>query len=90
MLLLSNHGKPYSRKSIGQRFRKWCDEAGYFNAQRTGCARWPLGACGGRVQQIKAWTGHATDSEVSRYAAAADQQARSDSAGEMLMANLHK
>ena len=41
-------------------------------------------------QQIKSWTGHTTDSEVSRYTAAADQQALSDAAGEMLMANLAK
>lgn len=41
-------------------------------------------------QQIKAWTGHTTGSEASRYTAAADQQSLSDSAGEMLMANLRK
>ena len=31
---------------------------------------------------------HTTDSEVARYTAAADQEALSDSAAEMLMANL--
>ncbi len=93
VFLLSEHGKPYSRKSFGQRFRKWCDEAGLpqctaHGLRKSAARRFAEAGCSN--QQIKAWTGHTTDSEVSRYTAAADQQALSDSAGEMLMANLRK
>jgi hypothetical protein len=28
VFLLSEHGKPYSRKGFGNKFRQWCDEAG--------------------------------------------------------------
>jgi integrase len=91
VFLLSDHGKPYSRKSFGQRFRKWCDEAGLpqctaHGLRKAAARRFAEAGCSN--QQIKAWTGHTTDSEVARYTAAADQQALSDTAGEMLMANL--
>ena len=91
VFLLSAHGKPYSRKSFGQRFRKWCDEAGLSNCSAHGlrkAAARRFAEAGCSNQQIKSWTGHTTDSEVARYTAAADQQALSDSAAEMLMANL--
>jgi len=39
-------------------------------------------------QQIKAWTGHTTDSEIARDTAAVDQQRMSDATAEMLLANL--
>jgi hypothetical protein len=39
-------------------------------------------------QEIKAWTGHTTDSEVARYTAAADQRTLSDTAANKLLANL--
>lgn len=93
VFLLSAHGKPYSPKSFGQRFRKWCDEAGLPNCSAHGlrkAAARRFAEAGCSNQQIKSWTGHTTDSEVSRYTAAADQQAMSDAAGEMLMANLAK
>jgi integrase len=91
VFLLSAHGKPYSRKSFGQRFRKWCDEAGLPNCsahglRKSAARRFAEAGCSN--QQIKSWTGHTTDSEVSRYTAAADQQTLSDSAAELLLANL--
>lgn len=91
VFLLSEHGKPYSRKSFGQRFRKWCDEADLPNCTAHGlrkAAARRFAEAGCTNQQIKSWTGHTTDSEVARYTAAADQQALSDAAAEMLMANL--
>jgi len=91
VFLISEHGKPYSRKSFGQRFRKWCDEAGLPQCSAHGlrkAAARRFAEAGCTNQQIKAWTGHSTDSEVSRYTAAADQKALSDAAAEMLMANL--
>ena len=93
VFLLSAHGKPYSRKSFGQRFRKWCDEAGLpgctaHGLRKAAARRFAEAGCSN--QQIKSWTGHTTDSEVSRYTAAADQETLSDAAAEMLMANLRK
>jgi integrase len=93
VFLLSEHGKLFSRKGFGNKFRQWCDEAGLpqcsaHGLRKAAARRFAEAGCSN--QQIKAWTGHTTDSEVSRYTAAADQQALSDDAGEMLMANLRK
>lgn len=93
VFLLSEHGKPYSRKGFGNKFRQWCDEAGLPQCSAHGlrkAAARRFAEAGCTNQQIKSWTGHTTDSEVSRYTAAADQQALSDDAGEKLMANLRK
>lgn len=91
VFLLSEHGKPYSPKGFGNKFRQWCDEAGLpqcsaHGLRKAAARRFAEAGCSN--QQIKAWTGHTTDSEVSRYTAAADQQSMADAAGEMLMANL--
>lgn len=91
VFLLSEHGKPFSRKGFGNKIRQWCDEAGLSQCSAHGlrkAAARRFAEAGCSNQQIKAWTGHTTDSEVARYTAAADQQALSDAAAEMLMANL--
>ena len=91
VLLLSEHGKPFSRKGFGNKFRQWCDEAGLPHCSAHGlrkAAARRFAEAGCSNQQIKAWTGHTTDSEVSRYTAAADQALLSDAAAELLMANL--
>ncbi|MGE4324160.1 MAG: tyrosine-type recombinase/integrase [Sphingobium sp.] len=91
VFLLSEHGKPFSRKGFGNKIRQWCDEAGLPQCSAHGlrkAAARRFAEAGCTNQQIKSWTGHATDSEVARYTAAADQQALSDAAAEMLMANL--
>lgn len=91
VFLLSEHGKPYSVKGFGNKVRQWCDEAGLPHCSAHGlrkAAARRFAEAGCSNQQIKSWTGHTTDSEVSRYTAAADQQMLSDAAGELLMANL--
>ncbi|MEO6092661.1 MAG: tyrosine-type recombinase/integrase [Novosphingobium sp.] len=93
IFVLSEHGKPYSRKGFGNKFRQWCDEAGLpqcsaHGLRKAAARRFAEAGCSN--QQIKSWTGHTTDSEVSRYTAAADQQTLADAAGEMLMANLRE
>src|SRR3546814_2452913 len=93
VFILSEHGKPYSRKGFGNKFRQWCDEAGLKECSAHGlrkAAARRFAEAGCSNQQIKAWNGHTTASEVSRYTAAADQQALSDAAAEMLMDNLRK
>ena len=93
VFLLSAHNKPYSVKGFGNKFRQWCDEAGLpqcsaHGLRKSAARRFAEAGCSN--QQIKSWTGHTTDSEVSRYTAAADQKLLADGAGEMLMANLRK
>lgn len=93
VFLLSEHGKPFSRKGFGNKFRQWCDEAGLPHCSAHGlrkAAARRFAEAGCSNQQIKAWTGHTTDSEVSRYTAAADQTLLSDAAAELLMANLRQ
>lgn len=91
VFIVSEHGRPFSRKGFGNKIRQWCDEAGLPDCSAHGlrkAAARRFAEAGCSNQQIKAWTGHTTDSEVARYTAAADQQALSDSAADMLMANL--
>ena len=91
VFLISEHGKPFSRKGFGNKFRQWCDEADLPHCSAHGlrkAAARRFAEAGCSNQQIKAWTGHTTDSEVSRYTAAADQTLLSDAAAELLMANL--
>lgn len=93
VFLVSEHGKPFSRKGFGNKFRQWCDEAGLPHCSAHGlrkAAARRFAEAGCSNQQIKAWTGHTTDSEVARYTAAADQTLLSDAAAELLMANLRE
>ena len=91
--IVTEHGRTFSRKGFGNKFRQWCDEAGLphcsaHGLRKASARRFAEAGCSN--QQIKAWTGHVTDAEVSRYTAAADQQALSDSAADKLMANLRE
>ena len=93
VFLLSEHGKPFSRKGFGNKMRQWCDDAGLpkcsaHGLRKAAARRFAEAGCSN--QQIKSWTGHTTDSEVARYTAAADQQTLSDDAGDKLMANLRE
>lgn len=93
IFIVNGHGRPFTRKGFGNRFRAWCDEAGLTECSAHGlrkAAARRFAEAGCTNQQIKSWTGHTTDSEVARYTAAADQKMLSDEAGEMLMANLRK
>jgi integrase len=93
VFLMSEHGRPFSRKGFGNKMRQWCDEAelphcSAHGLRKAAARRFAEAGCSN--QQIKAWTGHTTDSEVARYTAAVDQAALSDSAAELLMANLRE
>jgi integrase len=93
VFLISDHGKPFSRKGFGNEFRQWRDEAALPNCSAHGlhkAAARRFAEAGCSNQQIKACTGHTTDSEVARYTAAADQTLLSDAAAELLMANLRE
>ncbi len=56
------------------------------DARKAAARRFAEAGCSN--QEIKAWTGHTTDSEVARYTAAADQRTLSDTAADKLLANL--
>lgn len=91
VFLLSERGRPFTRKGFGNKVRQWCDEAGLaacsaHGLRKSAARRFAEAGCSN--QEIKAWTGHTTDSEVARYTAAASQQLLSDAAADKLMANL--
>lgn len=91
--LAIHNGQPFSRKGFGNWFRTQCDAAGLRHCSAHGlrkAAARRFAEAGCSNQEIKAWTGHTTDSEVARYTAAASRQIMSDEAARKLAANLAK
>ena len=77
IFVVTEFGKQFSVKGFGNKFRQWCDEAGLPNCSAHGlrkvaARRFAEPGCSN--QEIKAWTGHTTDSEVARNTAAVDQR----------------
>ena len=76
--LTTEFGKPFTGNGFGNRFRKWCDEAGlpaYCSAhglRKAAAAR--LAEAGATELEIRAITGHQTSHEVNRYTKAANQK----------------
>lgn len=78
---------------FGNKFRQSCDEVGLPNCSSQGllkAAARRFAKAGCSNQEIKAWTGRTTDSEVGRYTAAADQRTVSDTAANVLMLTLRQ
>jgi integrase len=74
--LVSERGTPYTKESLGNWFKKQCREAGLPHCSAHGlrkAASRRMAQLGLSNQLIKSITGHATDSEVSRYTKNADQ-----------------
>lgn len=74
--LLSEHGKPFTAESFGNRFRKWCNEAGLPHCSSHGlrkAAAKRLAEHGCSIHEIAAVTGHRSLKEVQRYTLGADQ-----------------
>lgn len=91
VFILNERGAPFTRKGFGNKMRQWCDKAGLPHCSAHGlrkAAARRFAEAGCSNQQIKAWTGHTTDSEIARYTAAASQEVLSDAAAEMLLLNL--
>ncbi|MEM1351292.1 MAG: tyrosine-type recombinase/integrase [Pseudomonadota bacterium] len=81
--LVSERGQPYTANSIGNRFKKWCREAGIHNRSLHGlrkAAAARLAERGCTEQEIMAITGHRTSKEVTRYTRSASQKKRAESA----------
>jgi integrase len=93
IFVLTEFGRQFSVKGFGNKIRQWCDEAGLPDCSAHGlrkAASRRFAEAGCSNQEIKSWTGHTTDSEVSRYTKAADQRTLSNAAGQKLMANLNE
>ncbi|MEP3441215.1 MAG: tyrosine-type recombinase/integrase [Sulfitobacter sp.] len=82
-LLVTAFNRPFTSNGFGNRFRKWCDEAGLKNCSVHGlrkAAAARLAELGCTEQEIMAITGHRTSKEVTRYTRAASQKTRAESA----------
>ncbi|MGJ8594364.1 tyrosine-type recombinase/integrase [Sulfitobacter sp.] len=81
--LVTAFNRPFTSNGFGNRFRKWCDEAGLKNCSVHGlrkAAAARLAELGCTEQEIMAITGHRTSKEVTRYTRAASQKTRAESA----------
>ena len=80
--VVSEYGKPFTNESFGNRFRKWCDDAGLVGRSIHGLRKTAsviLAENGCTEQEIMAITGHMTSKEVIRYTRAAKQKTREPS-----------
>ena len=81
--LQTSFGRPFTSNGFGNRFRKWCDEAGLTKCSVHGLRK-AAAAClaelGCSEQEIMVITGHRTSKEVTRYTRAASQKTRAESA----------
>lgn len=83
--LITEFGRPFSAARFGNRFRKWCDEAGLphcsaHGLRKAGSAR--LAEIGASDREIMAINGHQTAKEVDRYTKGARQKKLAASAME--------
>lgn len=81
--LVTAFNRPFTSNGFGNRFRKWCDEAGLSNCSVHGlrkAAAARLAELGCTEQEIMSITGHRTSKEVTRYTRAASQKTRAESA----------
>lgn len=88
--LVTEFGKPFSDAGFGNWFRSACDEAGLIGRTAHGLRKTAairMAEAGATNAEIKAWTGHKTDSEVARYIKAANKARLADAAAAK-MANL--
>jgi len=81
--LVTAFNRPFTSNGFGNRFRKWCDEAGLpqcsvHGLRKAAAAR--LAEMGCTEFEIMAITGHRTSKEVTRYTRAASQKTRAESA----------
>lgn len=88
--LVTAFGRPFTSNGFGNRFRKWCDEAGLPHCSAHGLRKATaarLAELGCSELEIMAVTGHRTSKEVTRYTRAASQSIRAASAMKALAAD---
>lgn len=87
--LVTSFGQPFTANGFGNRFRKWCDEAGLPHCSAHGlrkAASARLAELGASEMHIMAVTGHKTSKEVARYTRAARQKIMAAEAMKLLVA----
>lgn len=84
--LVTEHGAPFTDAGFGNWFGQKCKEAGVpgraHGLRKAAATR--LAEAGSTNQELKAWTGHTRDEEVTLYVAAANQRMLADSAAKKL------
>lgn len=81
--LVTEFGRPFTSNGFGNRFRKWCDEAGLPQCSAHGlrkAAASRLAELGCTELEIMSVTGHSTSKEVERYTRAARRRVLAKSA----------
>jgi integrase len=81
--VVTEYGKPFTDNGFGNRFRKWCDDAGLPHCTAHGLRKAlasRLAELGMTAIQIAAVTGHSSLKEVQRYIDKADQKRMADTA----------
>jgi len=87
--LVTEFNRPFTSNGFGNRFRKWCDEAGLLHCSAHGlrkAAASRLAELGCTELEIMAVTGHSTSKEVERYTRAARRKILAESAMNKLSA----
>jgi integrase len=82
--LVTEYGKPFTGNGFGNRFRKWCDDAGLKHCSAHGlrkAAGARLAELGCSAHEIASMLGHDTLKEVVRYTKAAKQKMLAQAAG---------
>lgn len=82
-LVTTQHGKPFSVAGLGNRMRKWCNEAGLQNCSMHGLRKAisrRIAESGGTDAEGQAITGHRKAQTFSYYRAAANRSALADRA----------
>lgn len=75
--LVTEWGRPFTVGGFGNKFRRWCDEAGLRQCSAHGlrkAAARRLAEAGCTEHEIRSITGHQTSQEVDRYTRGADQR----------------
>lgn len=75
--LETEFGRPFTSNGFGNRFRKWCDDAGLGHCSAHGlrkAAAAMLAEAGASEHEIMSITGHATSKEIARYTKGARQK----------------
>ena len=81
--LVTEHGRPFSAKGFGMRFKMWCRQAGLPHCSAHGlrkAAASRLAEAGATALEIMAVTGHRSIREIERYTKEASKRKLADSA----------
>ena len=81
--LVTEFGRPFTAAGFGNKFRKWCNQAGLRHCSAHGLRKATaarLAELGASEHEIMAVTGHQTSKEVTRYTRSARQAVLADSA----------